>query len=129
VTSRPRPASADPHPDPFAERQRERACVSRQLLGGRFHFESNTAELLRLVHWAYADLPEHTLSRPAPQLNVRLVLNEAAAPARSRQQPPELTLMGGAGILGAVAGPSSFVALSPDQGGALVAVSRALRAD
>lgn len=31
--------------------------------------------------------------------------------------------MGGAGLLGAVAGPSSFVALSPDQGGALVAVA------
>jgi hypothetical protein len=97
--------------------------MSRHLLGGHFHFESSSAELLRLVHWAYGDLPQHKLSGRSPRLNVRLVLNEAA-PARTRHGPPELTLMGGAGLLGAVAGPSSFVALSPDQGGALVAVSR-----
>ncbi|HEY6457841.1 MAG TPA: hypothetical protein VIY90_21410 [Steroidobacteraceae bacterium] len=102
--------------------------MSRQLLGGRFHFESGSAELLRLVHWAYRDLPEHKLSGPSPHLNVRLVLNESAAPARSRTDPPELTLMGGAGFLGAVAGPSSFVALAPDQGGALVVVSREMLA-
>jgi hypothetical protein len=98
--------------------------MSRQLLGGHFHFESANAELLRLVHWAFGDLPEHKLSGRSPHLNVRLVLNEAAAPTRRRKGPPELTLMGGAGFLGAVAGSSSFVALSPDQGGALVAVSR-----
>jgi hypothetical protein len=98
--------------------------MSRQLLGGRFHFESTSNELLRLVHWAYGDLPEHTLSGRSPQLQVRLVLNEAATPTGRRKEPPELTLMGGAGLLGAVAGSSSFVALAPDQGGALVTVSR-----
>jgi hypothetical protein len=101
-----------------------RAGISCQLLGGRFHFQSTSAELLRLVHWAFGDLPEHKLSGRAPHLNVQLVLNEAVVPARWRKGPPELTLMGGAGLLGAVAGPASFVALSPDQGGALVAVSR-----
>jgi hypothetical protein len=98
--------------------------MSRQLLGGQFHFESTSAELLRLVRWAFGDLPEHKLLRRAPHLNVRLVLNEAAAPPRRRKGPPELTLMGGAGLLGAVAGPASFVALSPDEGGALVVVAR-----
>jgi hypothetical protein len=101
-----------------------RERVSRQLLGGRFHFESASAELLSLVQWAYGDLPEHKLSGRSPQLNVRLVLNEAAARTRPRREPPELNLLGGAGFLGAVAGPSSFVALSPDKGRALVAVSR-----
>jgi hypothetical protein len=101
-----------------------RVRVSRQLLGGHFHFESTSAELLRLVRWAFADLPEHKLSRRPPHLHVHLVLNEAAVPTRARHGPPTLTLMGGGGLLGAVAGPASFVALSPDQGGALVAVSR-----
>ncbi len=100
--------------------------MSRQLLGGRFHFESTNAELLSLVHWAYGDLPEHKLSRRSPTLNVRLVLNEAAVPRRPRHKPPEPTFLGGAGLLGAVAGPASFVALSPEQGAALVAVSRSM---
>ncbi len=100
------------------------ARVSRQLLGARFHFESSSAELLRLVDWAFDGLPEHRLTPSAPHLNVRLVLNEAAPATRLRKTPPELALMGGAGLLGAVAGPSSFVALSPDQGAALVAIAR-----
>lgn len=98
--------------------------MSRLLLGGRFQFSSTSAELLRLVHWAYGDLPEHQLPGRSPHLKVRLVLNEAAALKRPRQAPPELTLMGSAGLLGAVAGPASFVALSPAQGEALVTVSR-----
>jgi len=101
-----------------------RARLSRQLLGGRFHFQSTSAELLRLVHGAFDDLPEHKLAGRTPHLNVHLVLNEAAAPPRRCKEPPELTLMGGAGLLGAVAGPASFVALSPDEGGALVVVAR-----
>jgi hypothetical protein len=103
-----------------------RPPIFRHLLGGHFHFESTSAELLRLVHWAYGDLPEHKLPGRSPHLKVRLVLNEAAAPIRPRKAPPELTLMGGAGLLGAVAGPASFVALSPAQGEALVTVSRAM---
>ncbi|HEV2703676.1 MAG TPA: hypothetical protein VGV09_18770 [Steroidobacteraceae bacterium] len=114
--------SSDPHPDPFAERELQ-ARVTRQLLGARFHFESTSPALLHLVHWAFGDLPEHKLSRTPAQLTMRLVLNESATAPRRRSGPPELTLMGGAGLLGAVAGPSSFVALSPDQGGALVTVA------
>ncbi len=114
---------ADPHPDPFAERERRRAPVSHQLLGGRFHFQSACAELLRLVHWAYADLPAHELSALPPHFNVRLVLHDAVTQPRSRKAPPALTLMGGGGLLGGVSGSGSFVALAPDQGAALVTVS------
>jgi hypothetical protein len=117
---------ADPYPDPFVERGRVRTPVSYQLLGARFHFRSASAELLRLVRWAYADLPEHELSAPSPHFNVRLALNEAALQSASRRTPPELMLMGGGGLLGGVAGSGSFVALSPDQGGAMVAISREL---
>ncbi len=119
-------ASPDPHPDPFAERQRVRARPPLQLLGGRFHFESNSAELLRLVNWAYAGLPAHALLARSPRFHVRLVLNEAEPPRRARSNPPELALMGGAGFLGGVAGDSSCVMLSPEQGTALVAISREL---
>jgi hypothetical protein len=124
VTARRNHASADPQPDPFAEGARVPAPVSRQLLGGRFHFQSNSAELLRLVDWAYADLPAHALLARAPLFNVSLVLHGTEPPRRTRMQPPELTLVGGAGFLGGVAGAASFVTLSPAQGGALVAVAR-----
>jgi hypothetical protein len=116
--------SADPHPDPFAERTRLSAPISRQLLGGRFHFASASAELLQLVHWAYADLPPHAFSAHPPKFNVHLVLAGAGSRRRSRQAPPEPTFQSGAGLLSAVTGPSSCVALSPQQGAALVAVSR-----
>ncbi len=116
--------SSDPHPDPFAERKRVRMRRPLQLLGGRFHFESNSAELLRLVNWAYADLPAHALSAQSPRFNVSLVLNGAKPATRVRMEPPELTLAGGAGLLGGVAGAASFVTLSPAQGGALVVIAR-----
>jgi hypothetical protein len=115
--------SSDPHPDPFAERKRLRTCAPLQLLGGRFHFASDSAALLGLVNWAYAGLPAHALLARSPQFNVRLVLNAAPPPGRARKEPPELTLVGGAGLLGGVAGAASFVAMSPEQAGALVVVS------
>ena len=118
--------SSDPHPDPFAEGKRLRLRRPLQLLGGRFQFESNSAELLRLVNWAYADLPAHALMAQSPLFNVSLVLNGAKRATRVRTEPPELTLVGGAGFLGGVAGAASFVTLAPAQGGALVAVAREL---
>jgi hypothetical protein len=124
VASRRTHASADPHPDPFAERKRVRTRRPLHLLGGRFHFESNSTELLRLVDWAYAGLPAHALLARAPLFNVSLVLHGAAPSRRTRTEPPELTLVSGAGFLGGVAGAASFVTLAPAQGGALVAVAR-----
>jgi len=115
----------DPHPDPFVERAGSPTQISRQLLGGHFHFQSRDAELLRLVQWAYADLPSHALSAVSPHFDIRLVVNDAV-PERYRRSPPPLTLMGGGGLLGGVAGSGSFAVLSPDQGGALVTVSRDL---
>jgi hypothetical protein len=116
--------STDPHPDPFAERARPPAPVARQLLGGRFHFASASEELLRLVDWAYADLPSHAFSAHPPNFNVHLVLTGAGSRRAPRRPPPAPSFLGGAGLLSAVTGPSSCVALSPQQGAALVAVSR-----
>jgi hypothetical protein len=125
VTPRRHHDSSDPHPDPFAERTRMRAAVSRPLLGGRFRFESSSAELLGLVQWAYGGLPEHIFKAPAPRFTVRLVLN-GNDPPRSRSGPSALRLMGGGGVLGGVTGCASFVALAPEAAGALVAVSGAM---
>jgi HPr Serine kinase C-terminal domain len=116
---------ADPPPDPFLEQEPVRERGPLQLLGGSFRFESNSEQLLRWVDWAYAGLPAHALSARSPRLTVRLVLNPAGR-AHSRIEPPPLTLMGGAGLLGAVAGGSNFVAMSPAQGSALVGVSRSM---
>lgn len=44
-------------PDPFGERSATVTREEMQLLGGRFQFESNSPELLRLVDLAYAGLP------------------------------------------------------------------------
>jgi hypothetical protein len=115
--------SADPHPDPFVEHALPPTRVSRQLLGGRFHFASASAELLRLVHWAYADLPPHAFSAHPPTFNIHLVLTGAPARGAPRDLPPEPTFLGGSGLLSAVIGSSSCVALSPEHGTALVAVS------
>jgi hypothetical protein len=117
-------AGSDPPADPFAEHAPLLARAPLQLLGGRFHFESRSAELLRLVDWAYAGLPAHELSGRTRDFNVSLVLNDAGPRTRGRREPPDLTLVGGAGFLGGVAGPSSFVALSPRARGALVVVAR-----
>jgi hypothetical protein len=113
----------DTHPDPFSERGRVWAPRPLQLLGGRVVLESGNAELLRLVKWAYAGLPAHALLVRPPCFTVRLVLN-AATPRRPRTEPAALTLVGGAGFLGGVAGDSSFVTLSPEQGAALVVVAQ-----
>jgi len=117
-------AGSDPPPDPFAEHEPQRGRAPLQLLGGRFHFESRSAELLRLVDWAYAGLPAHKLAGRTPDFDVRLVLNGAGLRGRGRREPPDLTLVGGAGFLGGVAGPASFVALSPQARGALVVIAR-----
>jgi len=53
----------------FAERSQRIAQERFQLLGGRFQFESDSPQLLRLVDSAYSGLPPHRLStvRAAPE--------------------------------------------------------------
>ena len=55
-----------------------------QLLGGRFHFESNSRELLRLVDSAYAELPRHRLAAVRRAVESDLLLRPAH-PAASPQ--------------------------------------------
>ena len=111
--------------DPFEERSKKFARGPFQLLGGRFQFESNSAQLLRLVDSAYLGLPRHRLSSLAPHLRVRLLLSPGAQPrSHKRAEPPPLSMLSGAGYLGAATESSSFVVLSPSERSALVALSR-----
>ena len=117
--------------DPFGERAQTLARKPLQLLGGRFRFDSNSLELLRLVDWAYAGLPSHRLSIKTPDFRVRLMLLEPReAPkkrlqkgSRNRSEPPPLEMLYGAGLLGGATASSNAVVMSPREGAALVLVS------
>jgi hypothetical protein len=111
--------------DPFEERSQIIAHGPFQLLGGRFRFESNSPQLLRLVDSAYLGLPRHRLSTIAPRLRVRLLLSSGAQPRpRRRAEPPPLSMLSGAGYLGGTTESSNFVVLSPSERTALVVLSR-----
>jgi hypothetical protein len=111
--------------DPFGERSQMIARDHIQLLGGRFRFESNSPQLLRLVESAYRGLPRHRLSATAPRLNVRLLLGSSERPrSRIRSEPPPLTMLSVPGYLGGATDSSNFVVLSPSERTALVFLSR-----
>jgi hypothetical protein len=111
--------------DPFGERSPTIAREHFQLLGGRFRFESESPELLRLVNAAYLGLPPHRLSAAPPRLKVRLVLSPAERPRRRiRSEPPPLSMLSGGGYLGGATNSSDFVLMSPSERTALVVLSR-----
>jgi hypothetical protein len=119
--------------DPFGERIEASTRRGLQLMGGRFDFESNSPELLRLVDAAYAGLPSHRFSSGSAHFRVRLLLTPRTAaagagerPARARRQPPPISMIQGAGFLGSATESSTFVVLSPAQRTALVSVSQAM---
>jgi hypothetical protein len=108
--------------DPFREHALTTVRGPLQLLGGRFRFESNSHQLLRLVDSAYARLPRQRLTADAPSLRVGLVLTAREA-ARSRFGPRTLATFSGAGLVGGASGSSNIVMVSPEARSALVAVS------
>jgi hypothetical protein len=108
--------------DPFDEHAPGVLRSRRRLLGADFVFECGSSALARLVDWAYAGLPEHTLDRPAPRLRVALM----PAPEHRRRalQPPPIEMLSGAGFLGGTTCRSDLAVLSADCRAALVVVSR-----
>ena len=111
--------------DPFEERSQIVVHEPLQLLGGRFLFESNSPQLLRLVDSAYLGLPRHRLSTVAPRLRVRLLLSPGTQPRLRRlSEPPPLSMLSGTGYLGGATESSSFVVLSPSERTALVVLSQ-----
>ncbi len=105
--------------DPFEERSRIIVHEPLHLLGGRFQFESNSPQLLRLVDSAYLGLPRHRLSTVAPRLRVRLLLSPGAQP-----RPRRRSMLSGTGYLGGATESSSFVVLSPSERTALMVLSQ-----
>jgi hypothetical protein len=119
---------AAPPPDPFGEHRRAAWRIRRQLLGGRFEFETDSRALLRVVQAAYARLPPHRLAALPPRFRVRLVLTPAPlnlGAARTRAgEPSAVQPLAGAGILCGTLENATFAALSPEQGSALIVVAR-----
>jgi hypothetical protein len=109
--------------DPFHERVPPASRMRMRLLGGEFEFECGSAELRRLVDWAYAGLPRHKLSALAPRLRVRVALAPRARP-RSPIAPLRIETLGGAGMLCGTTSASDFAVVSADHRSALVVVSR-----
>jgi hypothetical protein len=111
--------------DPFGERTRMITRQHIQVLGGRFQFESNSPQLLRLVDSAYLGLPRHRLAAVAPRLKVRLLLGPREQPRRrTRSEPPPLSMLSAPGCVGGATESSNFVVLSATERSALVVVSR-----
>jgi len=60
--------------DPFGEKHGGLRRRTLALLGGRFAFESDNAQLLRLATSAFEGLPGHRLSREQPRMSIRLTV-------------------------------------------------------
>jgi hypothetical protein len=99
-----------------------------QLLGGWFQFETDSANLMRLVRRAYAGLRPQKLPGVVPRLQVKLVLTPPnRAPARDRRvEPPAVRPLAARGILCGAVGGAGFVTLSPQQRAALIVVPHEL---
>lgn len=125
MTLRTHAAMPDISSDPFGERRRGVRRATLQLLGARFVFESESAELMRLVDWAFAGLPRHTLSARVPRLAVRLVLGGNAG-SRKSDEPAPLAMSSGVGFLCGASPKTSMTAVHPSGHAALVVVEREL---
>lgn len=96
---------------------------SIHLLGSRVEFRSNSPKLLSLVDAAYQNLPRRRNSTLAPQMRITLWLSAAGGRAAGAREPPPLSTLSGAGLIGAAPESSSFVIVSPKERAAIVAVS------
>ncbi len=122
--TRNRSSLPEPPADPFQERQRPALREHMQLMGGRFCFETDNPQLLKLVRLAYAGLPAHKFPGRAPNCLVKLALTPAAPRTRGKSEPPRVRPLSGAGMLCGVMDGGNFVALDPQRRSALVTVSR-----
>ncbi|TPG11401.1 serine kinase [Rhodanobacter glycinis] len=108
--------------DPFCERSGRHFSVHKQILGGRFRFESTSQALLHLVESAYGGLPPHQLPMAGPEFRIELRLLPRQAPPGDADPPP-VQVQSGAGLLCGVMDASNYVVLSPGQRRGLVVAS------
>jgi hypothetical protein len=125
MTARGRDLPPDIPADPFGERRPAAFHEIIQLLGGRFHFESDSPRLLRIVRFAYAKLPPHRFPGTGPIFRVRLVLASKEQHRRipNAREPPRVRPLAGGGIFCGAMESATFMALSPQQRSALIVVS------
>ena len=109
--------------DPFRERGARLLRLPLHLLGGRFEFQTGSRELMRLVRWAYANLPAHRISAVVPRCAIRLVLGVGAA-ARAPDEPAELAMLSGPGLLCGASPSASMAIISAHQRAGLVLLER-----
>lgn len=109
--------------DPFRERGAKLLRLPLRLLGGRFEFQTASRELMRLVRWAYADLPAHRMSAVVPRCVIRLVLGDTAARHRA-DEPPPLTMLSVPGLLCGSSPSTNAAMVSAEQRAGLVIVER-----
>jgi hypothetical protein len=107
--------------DPFRERSRQPFSARKQILGGSFLFESNSAALLHIVEQAYGGLPAHRLPTVAKDFRVELRLVPRDAP--SAVEPPPVRTQSGAGTLCGIMDACNYAILMPEQHRALVVAS------
>jgi hypothetical protein len=122
MASHPQSAACELCADPFGERSPQPLSVHKQLLGGRFHFESNSQALLDLVEAACGGLPTHRLPRVAPELHIELRL----VPGRHLPQangPPPVQMQSGMELLFGMINAANYVVISPRQRQALIVAS------
>ena len=94
----------------------------KQLLGGRFRFESDHAPLLDLVEAAYGGLPRHCLPDAGPEFRIELrLVEERVLPAGT--EPAPVRIHSGADLLCGVVDASNYVVIAPGQRRALVVAS------
>jgi hypothetical protein len=117
---------AAPPPDPFGEHHIPALCERRQLMGGRFDFETDSTRLLRIVRQAYAGLPAHRLARRTPHLRLRLVLIPGGRARTGGREPPPMRPLAAGGLLCGALDGATFVALNPQRGTGLLGVSHHL---
>lgn len=113
--------------DPYGEGVLVPVRKAVNLLGGRFHFESDSKELLALVDAAYAGLPSHLFSSAPKTFRIKLMMTPAPARSRRRtaqqKEPPPIPMLQGAGFLGSATPSSTFVVLCPKERTGLVSVA------
>ena len=105
------PRLAEPPADPFGERHRPRLRERFQLLGGQFHFETDSPQLLRIVREGYWRLPAHAFDGVGPRFSVRLALTDGYRTADARGEPPRMLSLSAAGLLCGAMETASFVAV------------------
>ncbi|HJU25535.1 MAG TPA: serine kinase [Rhodanobacteraceae bacterium] len=97
-------------------------ATSRTLLGGRFHFESDSEALLDLVETTYGLLPPQQFLSPVPEMRIELRLLPRRR-ERVADEPPPLKVREASGLLCGILDDCNYTVVVTARRRALIAVS------